>query len=124
MERERLEARIEALEWVIQAALTAALGSVDRQQQRRGELADAVLRSVSSGGQTPAAANVAQEPPHLLSVNDTAKALGISRNTVYELIRMNDLPSIQIGRRRLVPRSLMLEWVVARAQRTDDRAGL
>jgi excisionase family DNA binding protein len=42
--------------------------------------------------------------PRTLSVEETAKELGISRNTAYEAARRGEIPTIQIGRRLLVPR--------------------
>ncbi len=39
-----------------------------------------------------------------LTVDETAKALGISRNSAYEGVRTGEIPSIRIGRRILVPR--------------------
>lgn len=34
---------------------------------------------------------------------DTAKVLGVSRSTVYEMARQNQLPTILISRRKKVP---------------------
>jgi excisionase family DNA binding protein len=39
-----------------------------------------------------------------LSVSETAKLLGVSRNGAYEAIAKGELPSIRVGRRLLVPR--------------------
>jgi excisionase family DNA binding protein len=39
-----------------------------------------------------------------LSVEETAKVLGISRSTAYELARTGEIPSLRLGRRLLVPR--------------------
>jgi excisionase family DNA binding protein len=36
------------------------------------------------------------------SINDTAKALGLGRTKIYELIAQKKLETIKIGRRRLV----------------------
>ncbi|MEL6981776.1 MAG: helix-turn-helix domain-containing protein [Actinomycetota bacterium] len=47
-----------------------------------------------------------QEPSErlALSVSEAAEALGISRASAYECIRIGDLPSIRMGGRILVPR--------------------
>ena len=42
-----------------------------------------------------------------LSVDETAKLLGVSRNTVYEAIRQNRITAIRFGRRMLVPRAAL-----------------
>jgi excisionase family DNA binding protein len=55
------------------------------------------------------------EPPRCLRVEDVARALGIGRSTVYDLIRSGRLRSIKIGRRRLVPRDAV-EALIARLQ--------
>lgn len=39
-----------------------------------------------------------------LSVTETARALGVSDGTVYNLLAEGALPEIRLGRRRLVPR--------------------
>jgi excisionase family DNA binding protein len=38
-----------------------------------------------------------------LSVNETARAVGISRATIYRLVQQNRLATVKIGARRLVP---------------------
>jgi excisionase family DNA binding protein len=55
------------------------------------------------------------EPPLCLRVEDAARALGIGRSTVYDLIRSGRLRSIKIGRRRLVPRDAV-EALIARLE--------
>lgn len=40
-----------------------------------------------------------------LSVNDVCAALGVSRPTVYELIRNGRLRTVTLGRRRVIPRT-------------------
>jgi excisionase family DNA binding protein len=46
-----------------------------------------------------------------LSVADAAKRLGISRSKFYELIGRNEIPSITIGTRRLIPLRALRNWV-------------
>jgi len=47
----------------------------------------------------------------LESIKETAKLLGISRTTVYELIWSGDLRSVHVGRRHLIPRGERLRFV-------------
>jgi len=42
-----------------------------------------------------------------MSVQEAAKALGIGRNTAYELIRQKKLPSIRLGKRIVVSKSAL-----------------
>ena len=49
-----------------------------------------------------------------LSVEETAKVLGIGRNSAYEGVRTGEIPSIRIGKRILVPR-LALERILENA---------
>lgn len=118
MDEKRMEARIEALEWVIQEALAAALGPATAQNQRRNAVVEAVIASARTTDDLNDEEN-RSEQPYLLSVDGTAEALGVGRATVYELIRTNELPSVRIGRRRLVPRGLMIEWIRERALGSD-----
>ena len=56
------------------------------------------------------------EPERLLNVEEACEALGgIARSTLYELIGRGDLHSLAIGRRRLIPRSAIGEFIRAGA---------
>lgn len=48
-----------------------------------------------------------------LSVSTTvaAQMIGVSRPTLYTLLRKNEIPSFQIGSRRLIPTSGLAAWV-------------
>ena len=45
-----------------------------------------------------------QDERLVLSVDEAARRLGISRTHAYELVGRGELPSIRLGRRVLVPR--------------------
>ena len=47
--------------------------------------------------------------PAVLTVDEAAERLRVSRWTVYNLIRSNQLRTVKIGRRRLVPVSSIAE---------------
>lgn len=47
----------------------------------------------------------------LLSPEEAAQLLGISRSRVYELLRDAELPSIKIGRLRRIPRQAVHAYV-------------
>ena len=54
----------------------------------------------------PTASRVMENPidhPLTLTVEQTAKLLGIGRSTAYELVRSGDIPSLRLGRRIVVP---------------------
>ena len=46
-----------------------------------------------------------RERPLLVTVDEAAELLGIGRTKTYRLIAAGQLRTVQIGRRRLVPRS-------------------
>jgi excisionase family DNA binding protein len=56
------------------------------------------------------------EPRPTLTVEETARLLGISRGLAFQAVRRGDIPSIRIGRRILIP--------VARLQALLDGDGL
>lgn len=61
---------------------------------------------------------------YVMSVAETAEALGVSERLVYELIGRGDLPAIELGRRRVVP-IRAVELVIERAlDRFDPTAVL
>lgn len=47
----------------------------------------------------------------LHSVEDAAKALGVGRTVVYQLMAENRLRSVKIGKRRLVPDTALVAFV-------------
>ena len=49
--------------------------------------------------------------PDVMSVEQLAKALGIGRNSAYELIRSREIGSKRIGRKILVPKSCVIDYV-------------
>ena len=52
-----------------------------------------------------------KDGPLLLSVKDAATYLGISRGLLYELINSGEIQAIFLGRRRLIPRSKLHEFI-------------
>jgi excisionase family DNA binding protein len=46
--------------------------------------------------------------PLLVSCNEAARLLGISRQTLEKLIYVGDVPSIVLRRRRLIPRDFLV----------------
>ena len=49
----------------------------------------------------------------VFSIPETALLLGISRALAYELARRGELPTMQLGRRRVVPRTALAHYIVA-----------
>lgn len=49
--------------------------------------------------------------PMLLSVQASARELGIGRDTAYQLVRNGRLRSVTVGRRRLIPRTELAAFV-------------
>jgi len=52
-----------------------------------------------------------QEAPLLLSVEAAANAAGVSRSVFYEKLLAGEVASVKIGRRRLVARKSLEEYV-------------
>jgi excisionase family DNA binding protein len=52
-----------------------------------------------------------------LTVTEAAAVLGISRALAYELVARNELPSIRLGRRLVVPKVALLEMLGLRPDR-------
>jgi excisionase family DNA binding protein len=65
----------------------------------------------------PAKKNQQSEVPPLLSVQEVADILGVCRQTVYNWMYREGLPSILVGRvRRVHPQSLS-RWLAEREQK-------
>lgn len=56
----------------------------------------------------------------LLTPDEAAQALGVSRSTVYELINSGELTAIRIGRSRRVPTEVLERFVRARTEETTS----
>jgi excisionase family DNA binding protein len=49
--------------------------------------------------------------PLLLSPEDAARVLGISRTSLFKLLREGRLPGVHVGRRRLIPAQALQKFV-------------
>ena len=56
------------------------------------------------------------ELPLLLNVKQLADLLGVSDSSVYELIQEDDFPSLRIGKRIVIPKEELREWVSTRTK--------
>lgn len=54
---------------------------------------------------------VVAEQALVLTVEEAAELLGISRGLAYELVRRRQLPAIRLGRRLVVPRRRLLALI-------------
>ncbi len=55
-----------------------------------------------------------------LNVTEAAACLGVSRPTMYELLRRDDFPSFRIGTRQLISRDGLAEWVKRQAAKRTE----
>ena len=51
----------------------------------------------------------------LIGVAEAAQILGISRGLAYQLVQEGRLPHVKLGRRVLVPRKAMEDWLAREA---------
>ena len=52
-----------------------------------------------------------KEPTLTLTIKETAEMLGVSLPTAYELAKRKDFPAMRFGRKILVSRYRLEEWV-------------
>lgn len=57
-----------------------------------------------------------------ISIPETAKLLGLSRNSTYEAARRGELPTLIIGRRILVPLSALKKLLVEAGHQPDSKS--
>lgn len=62
------------------------------------------------------------DEPLTLSVQATAKILGVSRGSAYEAIRTGQIPSIRFGKRIVVPRAA-LNRMISQADNRESNYG-
>ena len=59
-----------------------------------------------------------------LTVDETAKCLGIGRNSAYEAIAKGEIPVIKIGKRLLVPKAALEKLLAAgQSKKIGDNEG-
>ena len=54
----------------------------------------------------------------LLTVADAVEATSLSRSTIYEMIKSGELPTVKVGKRRLVPTASLQAWADSLTQGT------
>ena len=57
-----------------------------------------------------------EQLPITLSANQVAQVLGISRANAYTLMHSKGFPTIQIGKRMVVPKNKLIEWMERQAE--------
>lgn len=57
----------------------------------------------------------AEDLPDVLTVEEAARFLRISRGLAFAAARRGDIPVVRIGRRLLVPRARLLAWLHERS---------
>lgn len=57
-----------------------------------------------------------EELPLTLKAHEVAAVLRISKSKVYELAQSESFPAIRIGKRVVVPRDKLVEWINAQAE--------
>jgi len=55
--------------------------------------------------------SVYSDLPTVLSANELAKTLGISRAGAYNLLASRGFPTLHIGNRKLVPKEKLIKWI-------------
>lgn len=60
------------------------------------------------------------ELPLLLNVKQLADLLGVSGSSVYELIQEDDFPSLRIGKRIVVPKEELRQWISTHTKGVQD----
>jgi excisionase family DNA binding protein len=58
--------------------------------------------------------------PMLLRADQVARALGLGRSKVYELMQSGELPVVRIGRSVRVSRTSLEEWVRANTSKVSE----
>jgi excisionase family DNA binding protein len=62
-------------------------------------------------------ADVREDAPLLLKVDEVAKMLGLGRTKVYDMMGAGELPVVRIGSAVRVPRKQLLDWIEEHTER-------
>ena len=55
--------------------------------------------------------NSIKDKPEMLTANDLMEIFPLSRSGVYELLRDPDFPKLHLGRRIIIPRDALIDWL-------------
>ena len=56
-----------------------------------------------------------------VSVPEAAKRIGVSRNLAFQMAQRGELPSVRVGRRRIVPLAALNRWLEEQAGEASAR---
>ena len=59
--------------------------------------------------------NLSAPTLELLTAREAAEILNIGLNTMYVLLRFNDVPNLRLGRQYMIPRESLYQWVIDKA---------
>ena len=54
-----------------------------------------------------------KEYPDILTVSQAAKALGIGRNTVYQLVHTHQIGCKRIGTKFIIPKAFLIDFLLS-----------
>ncbi len=60
-----------------------------------------------------------EELPLTLNAREAAEVLRISKSKVYELAQSESFPAIRIGKRVVIPRDKLIQWMNNQAEVSD-----
>lgn len=59
--------------------------------------------------------NLSAHALELLTAREAAEILNIGLNTMYVLLRLNNVPNLRLGRQYMIPRESLHQWVLDKA---------
>lgn len=55
--------------------------------------------------------SIMKNEPDVLTVPDVARLLRIGKNKAYELVKTGQLPAMKLGKRLLIPKSILIDFL-------------
>ena len=65
--------------------------------------------------------NTYENLPAVLNASELANTLGISRAGAYQLLNTGTFPTLKIGKRLLVPKDKLIDWIEQNTSAADVR---
>ena len=65
--------------------------------------------------------NTYKNLPAVLNASELANTLGISRAGAYQLLNTGTFPTLKIGKRLLVPKDKLIDWIEQNTSAADVR---
>jgi len=79
-----------------------------------------ILERLEALGISSLEAGMGKELPNILTVKELAEFMNINLNRAYQLTHRDDFPSLRLGKKIMISRNKLLQWIDERSEEWVD----